>query len=79
MKYTVTYTRNGGKWLHENVEAESEQEAREEFDRRLKATFSFNSHIFTGSGNTGMRLTLDKNEIEKEIKKFEIITVSRII
>jgi len=79
--YTVTYTRNGGKWRYENIDAEDEKEAREEFARRLDKTLNpdINSTIFMGKGYEGVRLTPDKEQIEKEIAKFEIVTVSKFI
>ena len=71
--YTVTYTRNGGKWRHELVDAEDVEQAKEEFNRRVKETFNqVSKSIFKVD-------ILTEEEKTKEIAKFKIVTVSKFI
>jgi hypothetical protein len=69
----VTYTRNGGKWRYENIDAEDVEQAKEEVNRRVKETFNqVSKSIFKVD-------VLTEEEKEKEIAKFKIVTVSKFI
>lgn len=70
--YTVIYTRNKGKWIYANIPAKDEKMARKAFEEGTKFIIS---KLYKSPG----RQPLTKDEQEIEFKKFEIVTVNKLI